>query len=81
MIIEELSEVHIMAEDKNIDHVIAKGVGLRQSEWDELTRIANEHGLNTHLLAVFGLRYFLQQHRQGKVELPVETQTTIKMPE
>jgi len=60
----------------DLGDVVSKGVGLRQGEWAELDEIATGYGLTRNAVAVWVLRTFLSQHREGAIKLPVEAKTT-----
>ena len=57
------------------DPIVSKGVGLRKSEWAEVKQIAAGMGTTYHALAVYGLRYFLQEYKAGKIK--TETKQTL----
>jgi hypothetical protein len=43
-------------------------VGLKASEWRELEKIAQEAGVKTHAVLAYAVRYFLKDHRAGKIK-------------
>ena len=47
---------------------LARGVGLKQSEWQDLESIAAELGLTLHAVSAYGLRYFLKQYKSGAIQ-------------
>lgn len=54
---------------KNKDDIIkARGVGLRQSEWTELEKIADDSGIKLHAVTAYAIRYFLKDYRAGKIK-------------
>ena len=57
-----------MAKKPQDDKIQARGVGLRQSEWAEIERIAAEVGTTPHAIAAYGLRYFMKDYRAGKIK-------------
>jgi hypothetical protein len=50
------------------DPITSSGLGLRQSEWAELERIAAELGINRHALTVYAVRYFMAQYKAGAIK-------------
>lgn len=54
------------------DPVQSMGVGLRASEVAELASIAAGLGVTRNALAAWALRWFLAEHRAGRVTVPVE---------
>jgi len=61
------------------DRVKARGVGLRESEWNRLEEIAGELGVTRHNLMLYVLRDFIQRYEAG-YRPETETKTTLKMP-
>lgn len=61
--------------EKIEDPVKAHGIGLKQSEWDKLTEIAqalgweSHKGPNRHKVAVYAIRYFLKHIESGELQL------------
>jgi hypothetical protein len=68
-------------EGNQANPVNAKGVGLRQLEWDYIDQIAGElgQGVTGHSVAVYLLRNALKRYRKGEIEIPTKTtpKTTI----
>jgi hypothetical protein len=54
------------------DPVQSMGVGLRASEVAELASIAAGLGVTRNALAAWALRRFLEDHRAGRVTVPIE---------
>ena len=50
-------------------------VYLREHEREYIEALADRLGVARHAMLQFGLRYFIEQHRAGAVEVPVETKT------
>jgi hypothetical protein len=50
------------------DHVNAKGVGLKQSEWDDFNKIADELNTNVHALILYILRDFKKRYLAGEIK-------------
>ena len=48
---------------------ITKGVGLKESEWQELQEIGAEVGETQHAMTAYAVRYFLKQYRTGEIQL------------
>jgi hypothetical protein len=69
-------------EPKEKDKTEPRGVGLKQSEWEIIDKIADEFGdsVTSHAVTAFGLRYFLKQYQAGEVEIPVKQEPKIDMP-
>lgn len=51
----------------------ARGVGLYSDEWIELEKIAKKYNTTLHGMAVYGLRYFIKEYKEGRVEIVRET--------
>ena len=47
---------------------ITKGVGLKESEWQELQDIGAELGQTQHAMTAYAVRYFLKQYRTGAIQ-------------
>ncbi len=56
-------------QEKIKDPVQPRGVGLRESEWRKVDRLAQELGMKPGSLAAFALRYFIAAYDRGLVEL------------
>lgn len=63
------------------DKTEPRGVGLKQSEWAIIDKIADDLGVTGHAVTAWGLRYFLKRYQAGKIEIPVSKQPTLDMPE
>ncbi len=50
------------------DIIKPRGVGLKQSEWEELEKIADDTGLKLHAVAAYAIRYFIKAYREGKIK-------------
>ena len=61
------------------DIIKARGVGLKESEWAELQKVADELGTNLHAVTAYGVRYFLKAYKAGKIK--PETKETQALPE
>jgi hypothetical protein len=57
-----------MARQKSEDRVRAHGIGLKDSEWSELEKIAAEIGVTTHAAAAYGIKYFMRDYKAGKIK-------------
>lgn len=66
-------------QDRLQDRVKARGVGLRESEWNRLEEIAGELGVTRHNLMLYVLRDFIRRYEAG-YRPETETKTTLKMP-
>ncbi len=64
---------------KTDDIVKTRGVSLKQSEWDEIEKIAHEMGITPHAVAQYAARYFLKAWHSGKIK--TETKKTITFPD
>jgi len=58
------------------DRITAVSVGLRESEVAELASIAAGLGVTRNGLMAWVLRWFLEEHRAGRVTVPVTHETT-----
>lgn len=67
------------SQDAPADIIVARGVGLKQSEWAELKKIKNELGITLHAVTAYAVRYFLKAYREGKIK--PEKRTTQNLPE
>jgi hypothetical protein len=54
-------------------------VYLKEHERLYIEALADSLGVARHALLQFGLRYFIDQHRAGKVEIPTETKTVTEI--
>jgi hypothetical protein len=61
------------------DKIQVRGVGLKQSEWVELEKIAEGLELTPHAVAVYGVRYFLKAYQEGKIR--TQAKKTQALPE
>ena len=61
------------------DKIQARGVGLKQSEWAVLEKIAGDLEITPHAVAAYGVRYFLKAYKEGKIK--TETKKTQTLPE
>ena len=50
------------------DEVKSSGVGLRESEWQQIEAIAEEMGITKHAVAAYALRYFLKSYDAGEIK-------------
>ena len=50
------------------DEVKSHGVGLRESEWQQIEAIADEMGITKHAVAAYALRYFLKSYDAGEIK-------------
>ncbi len=61
-----------MAKQKPTDIIQSRGIGLKQSEWGEVDKIAAELGITPHAVASYGVRYFLKAWDDGKIKPQVK---------
>ena len=61
------------------DIVKTRGVSLKQTEWEEVEKIANDMGIKPHAVAQYAMRYFLKAHREGKIK--TQTKKTVTFPD
>jgi hypothetical protein len=54
-------------------------VYLAKHEREYMDGLADELGVSAHSLRQFAIRYFIDQHRAGKVEIPTETKTVTEI--
>ena len=54
-------------------------VYLKEHEREYLEALADQLGVSKHSLRQFAIRYFIDQHRAGKVEIPTETKTVTEI--
>lgn len=59
------------------DKIQPRGVGLLRSEWDEIAHIAKTHDVSVNAIAVWALRRFLREYRDGKITLPIKKKNTL----
>lgn len=59
------------------DIIKTRGLGLKLSEWLEIDELAKILDVTPHAVAVYGVRYFLEQHRAGKVKIQVKKKSTL----
>jgi hypothetical protein len=50
------------------DPIKPRGIGLRVSEWEQLTKIARELGMKPHALALYAVRDFIARYDRGEIE-------------
>ena len=50
------------------DIIKACGVGLKESEWAELQKVADAFGTNLHAVTAYLLRYGLKEYKTGKIK-------------
>ena len=63
--------------DKNPNY--AMSVYLKEHEREYIEALADRLGVARHAMLQFGLRYFIEQHRAGEVEIPTETETVTRI--
>ena len=71
--------------DLNRGKVRAVGVGIREGERAALDEIAAQYGISRNSLMLWAVRWFIVQHRAGKVDLskdiieprPIKKQLTL----
>lgn len=61
------------------DTVRSRGVGLKQSEWEEIEQIADTLGMKPYALAAYAIRYFLKHWHEGKIK--TQTRKTEILPD
>jgi hypothetical protein len=61
------------------DLVKTRGLGLKQSEWGDIDKIAADLDWKQHAVVVYAVRYFLKQYHAGKIK--TVTKTTKELPE
>jgi hypothetical protein len=54
-------------------------VYLAEHEREYMEALAARLGVSDHSLRQFAIRYFIDQHRAGKVEIPTETKTVTEI--
>ena len=54
-------------------------VYLPEHEREYIEALADRLGVARHAMLQFGLRYFIEQHRAGLVEVPIETETVTRI--
>ena len=64
---------------KTDDKIIARGVGLKESEWAELQKVADEQSTNLHAVTAYGVRYFLKEYKAGKVKIKQKNTVTLEI--
>lgn len=61
--------------EEEADKIASRGVGLRESEWAEVDRIAAEQNFTPHSVAAEGLRFFLAELAAGRAQISQEIKT------
>ena len=69
-------EKELTDEQKKIN---PRGVGLQEHEWQTIEKIAGKNGVTIHAQAVWFMRYALKEYMEGRVEIPIERETVIKL--
>jgi hypothetical protein len=64
---------------KTDDIVKTRGVSLKQTEWEEIERIAADLGITPHAVGQYGLRFFLKAWHEGKIK--TATKKTVTLPD
>ena len=54
-------------------------VYLPRHEKEYIEALADSLGVSRHALLQFGMRYFIEQHRAGAVEVPIEKKTVTEI--
>ena len=57
-----------MSKEKQLDPIKVSGVGIRESEWQQLEAIAGEMGISKHALAAYAVRDFLKRWEAGEIQ-------------
>jgi hypothetical protein len=60
-------------QDKSANYPVS--VYLPEHERLYIEGIAERLGVSRHAVMQFGLKYFIDQHRKGNIEIPIETRT------
>ena len=63
----------------NKDQNYPVSVYLKEHEREYMEALADQLGVSKHSLRQFAIRYFIDQHRAGKVEIPTETKTVTEI--
>jgi len=71
----QVTEASKEADNKNYP----VSVYLREHEREYIEALADRLGVARHAMLQYGLRYFIEQHRAGAVEVPVETKTVTEI--
>lgn len=58
------------------DKVKVIGIGLRESEWQQVEQIADQLGVSKHALSAYSVRDFLKRWEAGEIK----TETKITLP-
>jgi hypothetical protein len=61
------------AEEKKKDLIKPTSFGIRESERDEIDRIASENGLKRNAVGRWAVQYFIKQYNDGKIKFQTET--------
>ena len=64
----DMSDPLAKTEPEAKDEVKSHGVGLRESEWQQIEAIADEMGITKHAVAAYALRYFLKSYTAGEIQ-------------
>lgn len=71
------SQVTEQTEEKEVNRPVSVYLVKREREYMEA--LAERLGVSDHSLRQFAIRYFIDQHRAGKVEIPTETKTVTEI--
>jgi len=72
------SQVTQETEDKGSPNY-PMSVYLKEHEREYIEGLAERLGVARHALLQYGLRYFIDQHRAGNIQVPVETKTVTEI--
>jgi len=64
-------------DDKPKNYPISVYVTEKERDW--LDDLARGLGVSRHSLMQYGIRYFMKQYRDGKIEIPTETKTVTEI--
>lgn len=65
-----------MPEEKDV--IVAQGVGMKQSEWNEMRDIAEENGITLNGLSAHALRQFIKGYRAGLFKIETIQKNIVK---
>ena len=76
---EEAPKPERRSESEGMGRTISVGVGLKEGEVEALDRLAENLDVSRNALMGWALRWFMKQHKAGKVEIPVEQETKTRL--
>lgn len=60
---------------KSINKTVRRGVGIKESTFAEIEKIARDEGLNVNAVMRFGLEYFIEHYQDGEAKSALKKRT------